>query len=357
MPNIHYFNPVYQQNQQQSQPFTLTGSEISQTALWEAMGTSEYAGEFEPRTGSLTPSFTPFNRTQDVTIRVYDAIEPGWQNISEGVLIDGDTIALNQGGGNFYGLTGSESCPGGDCFVEARATGPLWSRSIGLSASPHSYDWTNANFDYALNMGQEGGGSIWVAGESVVGAFSGNPGFTYQTGDIFRVAVEDGKVCFRRNGQLLYQHSPAAAPENLQPIISFYDITAQLSEARFWQDSYGMAQAQMVVWATLPVCQDKISEHEIAEIAEVSEAEGQRGQDKVVRYHRPQNKWDLVFSGRRLSELQTVRSFRDFHRLHIPFTINDTARGLNMLVVFETGIKDRLMQANQFDYSFTVKEY
>jgi len=336
----------------------LTGSEINETALWEAMGTSEYAGIFVPRTGSLTPSFTPFNRTQNVAIRVYDALEPALENVSQGVAVDGETIALLPGQGTgFYGATGLESCAGGDCFVEAQATGPMCSRSIGLFAGTHSYDWTNAGFDYALNLGQVGNGSIWIGGESVAGGFSGNPGFTYEDGDIFRVGVEDGKVCFRQNGKLLYQHTPETAPEDLHSIVSFYDPTAQLSYLRFWQTSYGMAQAQMIVWAVLPVCQDKISEHEITEIAEVSEAEAQRGQDKVVRYHRPQNKWDLVFSGRRLSELITARDFRDFHRLHVPFTLNDTARNLNKLVVFDTGIKDRLMQANQFDYSFTVKEY
>lgn len=362
MAHINSFNPVYQQNQSQSQPLVLTGSEISETALWEAMGVSEHAGQFEPRTGSLTPSFTPYNRTQAITIRVYDAVEPAWENVSEGVFFNGDVIALllEEGvDGVFYGAAGEQSCPTGDCFIEAAATGPACSRSIGLSAAPHSYDWTSADFNYALNLGQSGEGSIWIGGVSMAGGFSANPGFTYQEGDIFRVAVETGNVCFRQNGRAIYRHTPETPPEDLQPIVSIYDTTGQFSETRFWQDSYGMAQAQMSVTATLPICQDKISEHEITEIAEVSEAESQRGRDKVVRYHQKQNKWDLVFSGRRLSELQQMQAFRDFHRLHVPFYINDTARGVDpyLLVVFETGIKDRLVQANLFDFSFTVKEY
>jgi hypothetical protein len=355
--SINYFNPTYRQDQQT--PFNVTANGLTRQPLWDAMGISEFAGEFEPRLGNSTTLFTPLNRSQTVKVRVFDTVKPTWTNVSSTLAFSGETIAYAIPGtpGVFYGATGSETCVSGDCFVETRVEGPMWSRGLGLSAAPHNYGWNHPDLDYSIALGQVGAGSIWISGVSVLGAFSDKPGFIYQVGDIIRIAVEDHKVCFRKNGELLYQHTPGTDPVNLQPIVTFYDYTSQVGEVRFWQAGYGKAEAPMQVWGVLPVCQDKMSEHEVLEAAEVSEAEAQRGQDKVVRYHQQQDKWDLVFSGRRFSELAAIRDFRAFHRLHIPFYISDQARALDKLVVFDTGIKDRLIQSNMFDFSCTVKEY
>lgn len=364
MPTINYFNPTYRQDLQS--PIAISASGFSNPSpLWESMGVTEHAGTFEPRLGFASTTFTPYNRTQAVTVRVYDAIRPFLVNISGPISMVGDQLSYNLSGGtpgNFYGAMGNEvftNASGTDeCFVEARADGPLWSRSIGLSRiAPNNYAWNHTDYDYALNLGQINNGSLWIGGTSVMGAFSGVPGFYYQPGDIFRVSVEAGKVCFRKNGALFYRHTPAAPPVNLHPIVSFIDFGGSITQLRFWQTSYGKAETPMQVWGVLPICQDKISEHEVTEIAEVSEAEAQRGQDKIVRYHQRQDKWDLVFSGRRLTELQAMREFRNFHRIHIPFIMSDQARGIEIFTVFETGIKDRLIQANLFDFSCTVKEY
>jgi hypothetical protein len=370
-PVINYFNPSYRQDQQS--PITIVASNFSNhRPLWEAVGlNNEHAGTFQPRLDVTTvindvstTVFTPHNRTQAVKVRVYDAVRPSWTNISGPIAMVGEELSYILGGGvpgEYYGANGTEtfnnSSGTDECFIEARASGPLWARSIGLSATPHNYSWADGNYDYALVLGQIGLGSVWIGGTSVVGAFSGVPPFTYQPNDLMRVSVEAGKVCFRKNGVLLYQHTPGAPPSGLQPIVSFADLGGSLTEIRFWQTNYDMAETPMTVWGVLPVCQDKLSEHEVLEVAEVSEAEAQRGQDKVVRYHQQLDKWELIFSGRRLSELQAMRDFRAFHRLHIPFILSDQARGIEMFVVFDTGIKDRLIQSNMFDFSCTVKEY
>ena len=351
MVTINPFNTYYRQDK--SSPVSVSATGISHKALWEFAGNGEIAGTF----GVLEDDsvlFFPINKTQAVSVKVFDALKPTWGTVDSQIAVAADKLTYSTAGtaGHYYGAVGNETYTGsGDCFVQVIAGGPLLSRGFGLSASPHNYDWHSADFDYAINLGQNGSGSIWVAGTQV-------GGFTYYNDNYLSVGVESGKVCFRINSKLMYQHTPGSAPANLHPIVSFYDLTAELGPVRFWRSSTeGKAEAWMDIWGVLPICQDKMSEHEATEIAEVSEAESQRGQDKVVRYHQRQDKWDLVFTGRRLDELQTLRGFRDFHRIHIPFFINDAARGLDKLVVFETGIKDRLVLANSFDFSCTVKEY
>ncbi len=362
---------IYRQDKQVP-PLALDCSGFSKNVLWEATGNdNEFAGTFSPRAGKDTiqpyTSFTPANRTQTLTLKVYDASMPSgsWTNITSGVAFDfaNDEVTYNSGPSGYHGATGTDVCASGDCFIETCVKGAFYNRGFGLSATPHSYAWDSADFDFAIALGQVGNASFWIKSNSVVGAFSGVPPVVYKEGDVFRIGVEGtgspggAKVRFRLNGKLIYEHTPSPVPTNLQPIVSFYEPGTKLFQTRFWQTSYGSAQQTMPVWGVLPVPQDKLSEHEIMEVAEVSEGEAQRGQDKVVRYHHQQDKWDLIFSGRRLSELQAMRDFRAFHRLHIPFYLSDLARGLDKLVVFETGIKDRLIQTNLFDFSCTVKEY
>jgi hypothetical protein len=364
-PTINFLNYYYRQDV--NEPPTVVASGVAHKALWEAIGSGEHAGTFAPRLGNATTIFTPYNRTQTVKVKIFDTKKPDWVDVTTpGVSISSDGIGYptTVTPGIFYGATGSENCPAAeDCFVEAEATGPQWARSIGLSATPNVYGWNDADYDYAFVLGQIGGVSIWIFGVPVVGVLPDNPSAYYREGDIIRVGVthlgvDAGfDVCFYINGKVIYRHHGTGTSPALYPVVSFYDAPSEFSRVRFWQQDYGKDEKDMFVLGVLPVCQDKISEHEITEIAEVSEAEAQRGQDKVVRYHHRQDKWDLVFSGRRLSELQTMREFRNFHRIHIPFVMADQARGLDMFVVFETGIKDRLLQANLFDFSCTVKEF
>jgi hypothetical protein len=353
---------LYRQDQQG--PFHITGTGLTHLPLWEAVGSNdEHAGIFSPRLGSTSPLFTPYNRTQNAKVIVYDAIKPSLTTTFGAYLdlnADDEEIGytVDNGLGGYVGATGVEVCASGDCFVESKITGPVYNRGFGLSATGGDYSWASSNFDYAIALGQLNMASIWIDGIPVAGAGAARPGIIYRDGDIFRVAVESGSVCFRQNGKLLHRFTPAAPPTGMRPLISFFIPATKLGEVRFWQSSYGMAVApDMQIMGVIPICQDKVSEHEITEIAEISEAEAQRGRDKIVRYHSQHDKWDLYFSGRRLSELQALRDFRAFHRIHLPFYIADQARGLDKLVVFETGIKDRLIQQNMFDFNCTVKEY
>jgi hypothetical protein len=359
-PSIQDFNHTYRQDQ--PTPFAVSATNIDDgIALWEAVGSGEWAGKFVSTSGT-SAIFTPYNRTQDVVINVYDAVKPNWGTISAPQISEGlgNKLTYSHFGvpGTFYGAVGDETSGSSDeCLFQAVVSGTMSARGIGLSTGGAAhYGWNDPGMNYCIALGQIGLGSIWIGGTSVIGAFSGTPGFSYKNGDVIRISVENNTVCFRNNGKLIYRDTDAP-PANLHPVATFYDGGTELTGLYFWQGDYGKDDADLKVWGALPLYQDKISEHEVTEIAEVSEAEAQRGRDKVVRYHQSQDKWDLVYTGRRLDELQTMRDFRNFHRIHIPFYINDIPRGLNKLVVFDTGIKDRLMLANSFDFSCTVKEY
>ena len=94
--------------------------------LWECTNSSgEFAGSFVPRAGKDTiqpfTNFTPYNRTQTVTVKVYDASMPSWTNVTSGVAFDfiNDEITYNSGASSYHGATGTDVCASGDCFGSA----------------------------------------------------------------------------------------------------------------------------------------------------------------------------------------------------------------------------------------------
>jgi hypothetical protein len=366
------------------EPVGFTVSGFTGLPVFEAVSeqTNGWAGKFDPRLKSpseggtnapqslMSVDLVPLNRTQQIAVNAYDAKLPAWQHVTANITVSADGVSFfppappPEGEGvsgaatlSFEGVTGDDACAGGDCFVEAEASGFVASRSLGLSTTAGAYDWTQSSFNFCINLGQINLGSIWIDGTPVVGAWAALPPLQYKIGDVFRVGVEDAAVVFRQNGRELYRHTPPAIPANLLPIAAFVDPYTQLAKLRFWQTNYGVDTKQAQVWGALPLCADRASEREVRELAEISEAESQLGAHRVVRYLAGQEKWDLTFTGRRLSELQAMREFRAFHRLHIPFYLKDGARETEKLAVFDSGVKDRLVQENQFDLSCTVKEY
>src|SRR5882757_5386864 len=191
--------PYMYRQDQQFPPLAITCSSLSRNALWEAAGDSnEFAALLQPRAGidTIQPytSFTPFNRTQNVTLKVYDASRPSWTNASTWLSFSLATDEISypsfSGTVGYNGATGTDVCASGDCFVEACVKGNVYNRGFGLSAAPHNYAWDSPDFDYALALGQIGLASVWVQGVSKVGAFSSLPPIQYKDGDVFRVAVE-----------------------------------------------------------------------------------------------------------------------------------------------------------------------
>ena len=130
---------IYRQDKQVP-PLALDCSGFSKNVLWEATGNdNEFAGTFSPRAGKDTiqpyTSFTPANRTQTLTLKVYDASMPSgsWTNITSGVAFDfaNDEVTYNSGPSGYHGATGTDVCASGDCFIETCVKGAFYNRGFG----------------------------------------------------------------------------------------------------------------------------------------------------------------------------------------------------------------------------------
>jgi len=341
-------------------------SGITNIALWDSVGLQGWAGLFSAREG-LSVDFSAFNQTHDVLlnsadaiIRVFDVVKPTWTSISAGVTILGNNdLEYTGASASEKGAVGSQSCTGGDCFIEVVASqaGNFYARGIGLSGGTHSYYWANSNADFMLVLAQASGGSIWVNGSPVLGAWAGG-GFTYKDGDIFRLSIENGKVRCRKNGVLFYEIVSPTLDYPLYPIAGFYEQNGKLEGIRFWSGGTAFDMEVLKTTAIMPIHFDRQTEHSESEEVEISEAEGMRPKDRVVRYlSETLQKWGLVFQARRLSAFDTVKALRRFHKFDIPFYLNDKERNVETLVCFDSELSDRTLAPNLFDMSVRVKQY
>ena len=84
-----------------------------------------------------------------------------------------------------------------------------------------------------------------------------------------------------------------------------------------------------------PLAPDRDWDLSEADLAEVSEAEGQRGRDKVVRYLNDDEikAWNLQFETRHSLETNTIRAFLKEHRLHLPYWYLDPELEIESIVV------------------------
>lgn len=96
-----------------------------------------------------------------------------------------------------------------------------------------------------------------------------------------------------------------------------------------------------------------------AEEAEVSEAEGGRGRDRIIRYLDDSmlGQYALQFAGRHTAELNATRAFNQAHRLHIPFWLQHKELDSERKVVRTSGISAKGVGAYSHDYQFSVKDY
>ncbi len=104
---------------------------------------------------------------------------------------------------------------------------------------------------------------------------------------------------------------------------------------------------------------NRSSELNETDLVEISEAEGLRGRDRIVRYldDEPIIGYNLHFEIRRMLELQTARNFLREHRVHIPYWIEDIERERNQKVVTTKGISTTGVGTYLFNYDFDVKSY
>ncbi|HRH44672.1 MAG TPA: DUF2341 domain-containing protein [Pyrinomonadaceae bacterium] len=109
-----------------------------------------------------------------------------------------------------------------------------------------------------------------------------------------------------------------------------------------------------------PFVFNRSSKHRSTDLAEVSEAEGMRGSDRVVRYldDAPLQSYDLEFNYRFYLEYLTTVQFLNERRLHLPFWIEDIERTFERRMTRITDLTDNGNgSAYKFDYSFGVKDY
>ena len=116
-----------------------------------------------------------------------------WTN-TVGVSVSGNSLTKTAGSGWSAGAASTQVIAAGDGYVEfsAPTTGDSM---IGLSNGDP--DQSYAGLDFAIHV-DLGNASVWENGVN-----KGTVG-SYQTGDRFRVTVENGVVKYRKNGTLLY---------------------------------------------------------------------------------------------------------------------------------------------------------
>lgn len=78
---------------------------------------------------------------------------------------------------------------------------------------------------------------------------------------------------------------------------------------------------------------------------------------KVKYFGDPVERWNLQWIARRLAERVSVRTFRRFHRLHVPFYLDEQILGDLRIVCFDSGLKTTGGAANLIDFSTVVREY
>jgi len=95
-----------------------------------------------------------------------------------------------------------QSITGGDGFVEFTAVETNKTRYCGLARNSAGADF--AGIDFAIKLTATG-----VAEVRENGAYAGE--VKYQTGDLFRIAIEDEQVKYYKNGELFYTSLNAPA--------------------------------------------------------------------------------------------------------------------------------------------------
>lgn len=115
------------------------------------------------------------------------------------------------------GTYSNEQIPSGEGFLEFIATETNTHRMVGLANGNSNNNWNDIDYAfYLLNNGtvqirEYGSNSVWAS--------------TYQTGDVFRIAVDAGTVRFYQNGTLV-RTAPQAATYPLNVDTSFHNMGA-----------------------------------------------------------------------------------------------------------------------------------
>src|SRR5882724_5868287 len=113
-----------------------------------------------------------------------------------GVTVSGNSLSRPGANGWDAGAVSTRTIASGDGYVQFTATETNTHRRLGLSYGNTNQSWDDIDFCIYL----ENNGTVDInEGATTRGSFG-----SYAAGDVFRVAVENGVVKYRKNGALLY---------------------------------------------------------------------------------------------------------------------------------------------------------
>ncbi|HKQ74284.1 MAG TPA: fibronectin type III domain-containing protein [Blastocatellia bacterium] len=144
-----------------------------------------------------------------------------WTNIVNAALT-GTTLEKTAGcDGCVSTAVSQQVITSGNGYLEFTASEMTKERSVGLMRSDRAS--SALDIDYAVSLGSDGGMAIRERGQYRMD-------MRYQTGDVFRVAVENGVVAYYRNGARIYQ-SLTAPGYPLVAAASLVSLNATISNA------------------------------------------------------------------------------------------------------------------------------
>jgi hypothetical protein len=146
------------------------------------------------------------------------------------VTVDGETLRKTNGcdGCDDAGATSQQTLTAGAGYVEFTVgeTTTLWVAGLGHQNT----DTTYADVDFGFRFNGAGGADVVENG-----VYQSGGDTTYEAGDVFRIAVIDGRVQYFRNGLLLRKsQKPPAYPLVLD--VSLRSVRATVGNARLGSD-------------------------------------------------------------------------------------------------------------------------
>ncbi len=164
-----------------------------------------------------------------------NAPRPVTWGASAGATVTGNNLTENNATCPAWGAgaaASSQEIVSGDGYVELTASETNTTRLVGMGQvgtwSPsRTGSAASGQIDYAISLSSGGGLGIYESGASVA-----TPG-SYVPGDVLRVAIEGGKVVYRKNGALLYSSTSSRPAYPLQAEAELYDCGATVKSVVF----------------------------------------------------------------------------------------------------------------------------
>ena len=194
---------------------TLTGYKSTDGVNWVQVGSQTitmpanvYIGlavSSHNNSASTTATFDNVSITAGASVGGPQAVV--WVNPMN-VIVNGNNLQENCGGCGDSGAQSHQTIASGSGYVEFTASETTTQRAIGLSRG--NTDNSRGDIDYAIMLWNVvyGGNKIVEIYENDVYKWGPIP---YTTGDVFRIAVENGQVKYSKNGTVFYTSANAPA--------------------------------------------------------------------------------------------------------------------------------------------------